>query len=58
VKILISIAKPVSWLSLLLIAVPPILFFTEMMTQAFMNQLMLAGTIIWFASASLWVKSE
>ncbi len=57
-KTLISIAKPVSWLSLLLIVIPPILFFTGSMTQPVMNQFMLAGTIIWFVTASLWMKSE
>jgi hypothetical protein len=57
-KTLTSIAKPVSWLSLLLIVVPPILFFTGAISQPLMNQLLLAGTVIWFISASLWMKSE
>jgi len=57
-KTLIMLAKPVSGLALLLIMVPPILFFTGAMTQVLMNQLMLAGTVGWFASASLWMKSE
>lgn len=57
-KTLTSIAKPVSWLSLLLIVVPPILFFTGSIQQPLMNQLLLAGTVIWFISASLWMKSE
>jgi len=57
-KTLVSIAKPVSWASLLLIVVPPVLFFTGSISQSFMNQLMLAGTLIWFVSASLWMKSE
>lgn len=57
-KTLISIAKPVSWTSLLLIVVPPVLFFNDSMAQPLMNQVMLAGTVIWFVSASLWMKSE
>lgn len=57
-KTLITIAKPVSWASLALILVPPILFFNGTMTQAAMNQYLLAGTIIWFVTASLWMRSE
>lgn len=57
-KTLLLIAKPLSWASLLLIIVPPILHFTGSMGAGLMNQLLLAGTFIWFASASLWMKSE
>lgn len=57
-KTLKAIAKPISWGSLLLIVVPPILFFTGSLAQPVMNHLMLAGTLIWFASASLWMRSE
>lgn len=53
-----TIAKPVSWASLLLIVAPPILFFTGSLSQAMMNHLMLVGTFIWFVTASLWMKSE
>lgn len=57
-KTLTTIAKPVSWASLLLIIVPPIMNFSGSMGATLMNQLMLAGTFIWFATASLWMKSE
>lgn len=57
-KTLISIAKPVSWASLALIVVPPILFFNGSLSQAAMNQFLLAGTVIWFVTALLWMKSE
>lgn len=57
-KTLISIAKPLSWCSLALIVVPPILFFNGSITASTMNVLLLAGTFIWFISASLWMKSE
>lgn len=57
-KTLLTIAKPVSWASLLLIIVPPILHFTGSMDAKLMNQLLLSGTLIWFVSASLWMKSE
>ena len=55
---LISIAKPVSWLSLILIVLPPILFFTGSIQHGLMNTLLLIGTLIWFISTSLWMKSE
>ncbi|MBG7608499.1 MAG: hypothetical protein IZT59_10785 [Verrucomicrobia bacterium] len=57
-KTIISIAKPLSWSSLALIIVPPILFFTGAISQATMMQLLLAGTFLWFITASLWMKSE
>lgn len=55
---LISIAKPISWLSLTLIVLPPILFYTGSIQHELMNTLLLVGTFIWFISASLWMKSE
>ena len=57
-KTLHAIAKPVSWISLLLIVVPPILYFTETICSEMMNALLLAGTFVWFITASLWMKSE
>jgi hypothetical protein len=57
-KALLTIAKPVSWASLLLIVVPPILYFTGSMGASLMNQFLLGGTFIWFVTASLWMKSE
>ena len=57
-KTLTTLAKPVSWASLALIVVPPILYFNGSLSQAAMNQFMLAGTFIWFISAALWMKSE
>ncbi len=57
-KTIIAIAKPVSWASLLLIVVPPVLHFNGSINAELMNQLLLAGTVIWFVTASLWMKSE
>jgi hypothetical protein len=34
------------------------LYFNGSLSQAAMNQFMLAGTFIWFISAALWMKSE
>ncbi len=53
-----TIGKPVSWASLLLIVVPPLLNFNGSIDSSLMNQLLLAGTVIWFVTASLWMKSE
>jgi hypothetical protein len=57
-KTLHAIAKPVSWISLLLIVVPPILYFTGTICSEMMNALLLAGTFVWLITASLWMKSE
>ncbi len=57
-KTLHAIAKPVSWASLLLIIVPPILHFTGTIEASLMNVLLLVGTFIWFITASLWMKPE
>jgi hypothetical protein len=57
-KTLISIAKPLSWASLALIVVPPILHLNGSVSHPTMNTLLLAGTFVWFVSASLWMKSE
>jgi len=57
-KTLLTIAKPVSWISLLLIIVPPVLYFTGTLCSEMMNALLLAGTLIWFITASLWMKAE
>ncbi|MBK1883594.1 hypothetical protein JIN85_14320 [Luteolibacter pohnpeiensis] len=57
-KTLKTFAKPVSWSSLSLIVIPPILFYSGGISQAVMCQLMILGTIIWFISAPLWMRSE
>lgn len=53
-----SIAKSISWTSLLLIVLPPVLYFTGNIESELMNALLLAGTLIWFVPASLWMKGE
>lgn len=57
-KTLLTLAKPISWASLLLIVVPPILYFTGTIAVSLMNPLLLTGTFIWFITASLWMKPE
>lgn len=59
-KTLSMIAKPLSWASLLLIAVPPVLLFTGSITaDSFqLKPMMLIGTVIWFVTTPLWMKGE
>ncbi len=51
-------AKPISWASLLLIIVPPIMHFSGGLDAAMMKGFLMAGTVIWFLTASLWMKGE
>ncbi|MDX1679619.1 MAG: hypothetical protein R3242_02710 [Akkermansiaceae bacterium] len=57
-KNIIIFSKPLSWVSLLLIVVPPILFYVDSIAAETMNALLLAGTVVWFVTASLWMKGE
>lgn len=57
-KNLIILSKPISWVSLLLIVVPPALYFTDSIRADMMNLLLLVGTIIWFATTPLWMRGE
>jgi hypothetical protein len=57
-KSILTFAKPISWLSLIIIIAAPILNYTGPISSTLMNQLLLAATIIWFISASLWIKPE
>ena len=52
------IAKPLSALGLALILIVPILYFTASVGASTMQNLMLTGTVLWFLSAPLWVKSD
>ena len=57
-KNVVILSKPISWVSLMLIVVPPVLYFTDIICSGAMGNLMLAGTIIWFGTAPLWMKGE
>lgn len=48
----------VSLIGLLLTIVPPILFFLGEIAHRTQNTWMLAGAIIWFISASLWLGNK
>lgn len=57
-KVLIHLAKPASWLSLLLLVLSPVLHYSGNLSASVMNACLIAGTIAWFAFTSLWMKSE
>ena len=57
-KNVIILSKPISWVSLMLIVVPPVLYFTDSITTEMMGLLLLLGTIIWFATAPLWMCGD
>ncbi len=57
-KNVVILSKPISWVSLMLIVVPPVLYFTNIICITAMQNLLLAGTIIWFATAPLWMRGE
>ena len=50
-----KITEIVSYLSLVLIVAAPSLFYTEKITLQMNKTLMLAATVIWFASALCWM---
>lgn len=51
-----TIAKPISWLSLVVLILPSLLFLMGKMEQlARVQWIMLLATIVWFVSASLWM---
>ncbi len=50
-----TIAKPVSWLSLVVLILPSFLFLIGRIEIDSVNWIMLAATIVWFVSASLWM---
>lgn len=57
-KNVIILSKPISWVSLMLIVVPPVLYLTGSVSADMMKLLLLIGTIIWFATAPLWMRGE
>ena len=50
-----TIAKPVSWLSLVVLILPSFLFLIGRIEISSVNWIMLSSTIVWFVSASLWM---
>ena len=53
-----TILQIISLAGILLTIVPPILFFLGKMSHSSQNFWMLAGAVIWFASAFFWLGSK
>lgn len=53
-----KIAEIISYLSLVLVVAAPVLFYSEKISLQANKQLMLAATVVWFASALLWIGRE
>lgn len=51
-----TLLKPVGFLALALTCVPPVLFATGVLGEAALKGLMLAGTVLWFATAPFFLK--
>jgi len=50
-----KLAELISYLALILVVAAPSLFYAEKVTLQANKQLMLVATIVWFASALLWI---
>ena len=48
----------VSYLGLALVIVPPLAYLAGAMDKSIMSSVMLAGTIVWFASVPFWMNRK
>jgi uncharacterized RDD family membrane protein YckC len=53
-----KILKYISYLCLAVVLLAPVLFYTGTISNAQMEISLLAGTIVWFATASTWMNKE
>ncbi|MCU0917158.1 MAG: hypothetical protein MUC88_21735 [Planctomycetes bacterium] len=53
-----TILMVVSWLSLVVLMVPVILFLAGAMELAAVKWIMLAATVVWFATATPWMWKQ
>lgn len=53
-----TIAKVISWLSLVALIIPSVLFMADRMDLAAMKMWMMVATVVWFIFASLWMWNE
>jgi hypothetical protein len=53
-----KITEIISYLSLVLLVLAPVLFYTEKITLPMNKALMLSATVVWFASALCWMGRE
>ena len=52
---MILIAKIISWLSLIALIVPSIMFLAGRMELDQVKKLMLIATVVWFVTATMWM---
>lgn len=53
-----SLARLVALFALVLVIAPPLAFFLRAFTdESLMKTLMLGGTVLWFISAPVWLRS-
>ncbi|MEQ9824390.1 MAG: hypothetical protein ABQ298_08400 [Puniceicoccaceae bacterium] len=50
-----TLLKLLSYLALLLVVVPPIFYLAGSIEKPTMSNLMLAGTLVWFATVPFWM---
>lgn len=55
---MINLARIASWLALATTIVPPVLFFYDRMSLDQTKLWMFIATIVWFATAPLWMHRE
>ena len=53
-----KIAEIISYLALVMVVAAPSLFYAEKISLQANKQLLLVATIVWFASALLWIGRE
>jgi hypothetical protein len=53
-----KITEIISYLSLVLLVLAPVLFYAEKITLPMNKALMLSATVVWFASALCWMGRE
>ena len=53
-----KIAEMISYLSLVLLVVAPVLFYSEKILLPATKNLLLVATIVWFMSALFWIGRE
>ena len=53
-----KIAETISYLALVLVIVAPSLFYAEKISLETSKQLLMLATIVWFATALLWMGRE
>jgi hypothetical protein len=49
------LVEMISWLSLVLLTAAPVLFYLEKISLGACQTMMLVATVVWFASASMWM---